>query len=181
MRHPDEHPDPNLSAVARRIGIAELVPSPRVDLVVAIVAATWNRGIVDRLVAGALDELSASGLAADRIRLMRVPGAWELPIAARAALDAGADAVVALGCVIRGETDHYDVIVRETSRALMDVMLATGKPVANGVLACREHAQALARAGFGEEADNKGVEAAAAALAAARTVHALLLAETPSP
>lgn len=175
MRHPDDQPDPNLAAVLRRVGAAELIAAPRADLVIAIVAATWNRGIVDRLVAGALNELSESGLPGERIRVVRVPGAWELPFAARAALAAGADAVVALGCVIRGETDHYEVIVRETSRALMDVMLATGKPVANGVLACREHAQALARAGFGEDADNKGVEAAAAALSAARVTHALAL------
>lgn len=181
MRHPDDHPDPNLAAVMRRVGAAELIAAQRSDLVVAIVAATWNRGIVDRLLAGALNELAESGLPGDRIRVVRVPGAWELPLAAGAALEAGADAVVALGCVIRGETDHYEVIVRETSRALMDVMLATGKPVANGVLACREHAHALARAGFGEDADNKGVEAAAAALAAARVTHALALADEAAP
>lgn len=175
MRHSDDRPDPNLLAIARRVGVAEIDAAPRPDLAVAIVAATWNRGIVDRLVAGAINELAESGIPGERIRVVRVPGAWELPLAARAALNAGADAVVALGCVIRGETDHYDVIVRETSRALMDVMLATGKPVANGVLACREHAQALARAGFGEDAENKGVEAAAAALASARVTHALAL------
>ncbi len=175
MRHADDLPDPNLATVVRRVGVAMLEAAPRPDLSVAIVAATWNRGIVDRLVAGAINELAESGIAGGHIRVVRVPGAWELPLAARAALDAGADAVIALGCVIRGETDHYEVIVRETGRALMDVMLATGKPVANGVLACREHAQALARAGFGEGADNKGVEAAAAALATARLVHALVL------
>ena len=168
MRHSDDLPDPNLAAVARRVGVAELEVAPRTDLVVAIVAATWNRGIVDRLVAGAINELAAAGLPGDRIRVIRVPGAWELPLAARAAVEAGADAVVALGCVIRGETDHYDVIVRESSRALMDVMMVTGKPVTNGVLACREHAHALDRAGFGSDTENKGVEAAAAALAAAR-------------
>ena len=177
MRHSDDLPDPNLAAVARRVGAAELDAAPRPDLVVAIVAATWNRGSVDRLVAGAINELAQSGSPGERIRVIRVPGAWELPLAASAALAAGADAVVALGCVIRGETDHYDVIVRETSRALMDVMLASGKPVANGVLACREHSQALDRAGFGEDADNKGVEAAAAALATARMTHALALAD----
>jgi len=173
MRHSEDLPDPNLAAVVRRVGVAELDAAPRPDLVVAIVAATWNRGIVDRLVAGAINELAESGIPGERIRVIRVPGAWELPLAARAALEAGADAVVALGCVIRGETDHYEVIVRETSRALMDVMLACGKPVANGVLACREHSQALDRAGLGEDADNKGVEAAAAALATARMTRAI--------
>lgn len=181
MRQADDIPDPNLAAVARRVGVQVLDPAPRADLVVAIVAATWNRGIVDRLVAGAINELSESGIPGNRIRVIRVPGAWELPLAARSACESGADAVVALGCVIRGETDHYDVIVREASRALMDVMMVTGKPVTNGLLACHEHAHALARAGFGEDAANKGTEAAAAAVAMVRATHALALADEVTP
>lgn len=165
MRFIESPTDPNLTAALHRAGLVELLPAVPDALSLAVVAARYNAGIVDRLIAGALRTLGDAGLTGLRIAFARVPGAWELPFAARAALDGGADGVIALGCVIRGETDHYDVIVRESARGLMDVMLALGKPVANGVLACRDHAQALERAEFGEDAENKGAEAAAALLA----------------
>jgi 6,7-dimethyl-8-ribityllumazine synthase len=129
---------------------------------VAIVAARFNAHIVDRLVDGARAELARHGLAERDVQVLRVAGAWELPLAAQAEARRGAAAVIALGCVVRGETGHYEVIVNESARGLMDVMLATGVPVANGVLAVESEEQALARAGGAH--GNKGQEAAEAAL-----------------
>jgi 6,7-dimethyl-8-ribityllumazine synthase len=130
---------------------------------VAVVAARYNAPVVERLVEGALTTLAGAGITRERTLLVRVPGAWELPQAALALAERGlADAIVALGCVIRGETGHYEVIVNESARGLGEVALATGVPVANGVLACEDAAQALARAGGVD--GNKGSEAAQAAL-----------------
>lgn len=129
---------------------------------IAVIAARFNAVIVDRLVDGARKELGRLGFAEAEIEVLRVPGAWELPLAAQAAARRGADAVVALGCVIRGDTGHYDVIVNESARGLMDAMLATGVPIANGVLAVENPTQAEERAGGAH--GNKGAEAAAAAV-----------------
>ena len=113
---------------------------------VAVVAARYNAPVVERLVEGALATLADAGIAPERTLLVRVPGAWELPQAALALAERGvADAIVALGCVIRGETGHYDVIVNESARGLGEVALATGVPVANGVLTTEDDDQALAR------------------------------------
>ena len=132
-------------------------------LTIAIVAARFNAHIVDPLVDGAKATLKAHGVDPQHRLVVRVPGAWELPnVAAKLARSGKVDAIVALGCVIRGETSHYDVIVNESARGLMQVSVETGVPVANGVLACENEAQAVARAG-GDEG-NKGVEAALAAL-----------------
>lgn len=147
-----------------RFGVRALEAGAHAGARVAVVAARFNAPVVDRLLEGALAALAAAGVAPDRTLLVRVPGAWELPQAAQALAERGAcDAIVALGCVIRGETGHYDVIVNESARGLAEVALATGVPVANGVLACEDAAQALARAGGA--AGNKGSEAAEAALA----------------
>ena len=130
---------------------------------VAVVAARFNAGVVDRLVDGALDTLASAGVVEQDLMLVRVPGAWELPLVAqRLAGEGNVDAIVALGCVIRGDTSHYDVIVNESARGLMEVSRATGIPVANGVLACETADQALARAGGAH--GNKGADAASAAL-----------------
>lgn len=146
-----------------RFGVRALAPSPLGGARVAVVAARFHAPVVDRLLEGALATLAAAGIAREHTLLVRVPGAWELPQAAMALAERGAcDAVVALGCVIRGETGHYDVIVNESARGLAEVALATGVPVANGVLNCEDAVQALARAGG--SAGNKGSEAAAAAL-----------------
>lgn len=134
-------------------------------LSVVVLAARFNAAVVDRLVDGALEALIAAGLAPGQLRVVHVPGAWELPLAAELAVAEGCDAVVALGCVIRGETGHYDVIVEQSARGLMDVGLRHRVPVANGVLACADEDQAWARAGGAH--GNKGAEAAQAALAMA--------------
>jgi 6,7-dimethyl-8-ribityllumazine synthase len=155
-----------------RYDVTRVEGSAKRALRVAVIAARFNAPVVDALVAGALDALSEDGVSDDRVTLLRVPGAWELPLAAAWLARGGrCDAVVALGCVIRGETSHYDVIVDESARGLAAIALETGVPVANGVLACENEAQARARSAPGEA--NKGREAARAALEMAKLREAL--------
>ena len=144
--------------------IVEELPPTRLpaDLTIGIAVATFNQAITDRLLAGALNFLEASGVG--RVLILRVAGAWELPVAA-AHLARQADAVVAIGAVIKGETDHYDVIVTESASGLTRVSLDASKPVANAVLAAHSLEQALDRSEPGP--GNKGAEAASAAVAAA--------------
>lgn len=131
----------------------------------AILASRFNVAIVDRLVEGAIAALNGQGIDSARIMLVPVPGAWELPvIAARLAESEACAAIIALGCILRGETAHYDVLVAESARGLMRVSINHCLPIGNGVLACDTLAQAEARAGG--EFGNKGEEAALAALAA---------------
>ena len=130
---------------------------------VAIVAARFNDAVVSRLLEGALDTLSRYGLSADDTHLVRVPGAFELPLAARWLARSGeAEAVIALGAVIRGDTPHFDHVCVEAARGIQAASVETGVPVIFGVLTCDDRAQADARAG-GEQG-NKGGEAALAAL-----------------
>lgn len=129
----------------------------------AILASRWNPRIVDALVAGARRVLVEHG--ADEVALLtvRVPGAWEIPQAA-AALAARGDvqAILALGCVVRGDTRHYEHVADGCAQGLMQVALQTGLPVLNGVLAVERHADAEARAGGAH--GNKGEEIALAAI-----------------
>jgi 6,7-dimethyl-8-ribityllumazine synthase len=136
------------------------VPSAQ-GLRVAVLYAGFNPRVVDGLLEGACEALDA--MEAAEVRRERVPGAFELPLAAKAAAIAGFDAVVALGAVIRGETDHYEHIAREAASGLAAVALETGVPVGFGVLTVADEAQALARSAPGPE--NKGAEAARAAIA----------------
>ena len=130
---------------------------------VALLAARFNSEITDRLVEGAERALLERGAAAADIETIRVPGAWELPQAAARAAEVGRfDAIVALGCVIRGDTPHFEYVCAEASRGLGAVARAARVPVAFGVLTTDDAEQARARAGAG--ADNKGYEAALAAL-----------------
>jgi 6,7-dimethyl-8-ribityllumazine synthase len=133
------------------------------DTRIAIAAARFNGHIVESLIAGALDALTRHGVAADAITVVRAPGAWELPLVVqRLARTKNHDAVIALGCVIRGETPHFDYVAGENAKGLAMVMMETGVPVLNGVLTCDTTEQALARAGL--KAGNKGADAALAAL-----------------
>ena len=138
----------------------------------AILASRWNPRITDVLVDGARRAMADHGVAETNIDIVRVPGAWELPVAA-AALAASKKyaALVALGCVIRGETRHYEQVADECARGLMRVALDHSLPVANGVLAVEEHAHAEARAGGNH--GNKGEEAALVALEMAHLLHQL--------
>lgn len=133
---------------------------------VVLVASKWNEAVVRRLTDGALATLRARGVRDADVELRWVPGALELPLAAQWAAGPSCDAVVALGCVIRGETRHFRIVADECARGLVQVGLATGVPVLNGVLAVENAAQADARSGG--EHGNAGAQAA---LAAIRMVH----------
>jgi len=129
----------------------------------AIVVARWNAVITDRLLEGALDAMLRSGAKRQDIQIVRVPGAWEVPAAARTiAEQKKVDAIVTLGCLIRGETAHYEAIYNEVSRGIGQSQQETGIPHGFGVLTCETLEQALNRAGI--KAGNKGFEAAAAAI-----------------
>ena len=133
-------------------------------LKVVVVAGTWHETIADGLIAGAERELKSSG--ADW-KVVRVPGSFELPIACKAALDAGADAVVALGVIIRGGTPHFEYVSSAATDGLTRVALDTGKPVGFGVLTLDDEQQGLDRAGLPGSKEDKGAEAAHAAIATA--------------
>lgn len=128
-----------------------------------VITTRWNTVITDRLLQGALDCLYRSGAARKDVEVVRVPGAWEIPSAARAAAESGnVDAVVTLGCLLRGETAHYEAIYTEVARGIGQSQQDTGVPHAFGVLTCETLEQALDRAGL--KAGNKGYEAAGAAI-----------------
>ena len=129
----------------------------------AIVVSRFNEPVTSRLLAGALDLFRERGVPEDRVRVLWVPGAFELPIACQElARQGGFDALVALGAVIRGETSHYEYVCSEAARGLMDVGLQQSLPVIFGVLTTDNADQAFARAGGAK--GNKGADAAAAAL-----------------
>jgi 6,7-dimethyl-8-ribityllumazine synthase len=129
----------------------------------AILASRWNPRITDALVGSARATLLANGVAEAAIDVVRVPGAWELPMAANDLAKAGRHAaIVALGCVVRGDTRHYEQVADGASNGLMQVALATGVPVLNGVLAVETFDDALARAGG--KHGNKGEECAQVAI-----------------
>lgn len=138
----------------------------------AILAARWNPRITDALVDGARKAFADHGVDLAAVDVVRVPGAWELPVAAARLIDRGTYAgVVALGCVVRGDTRHYEQVADECAHGLMRVALDTGVPVANGVLACETMADAVARAGGAH--GNKGEEAAMAAIEMANLIEKL--------
>ena len=128
---------------------------------IVVVAGMWHEVITDGLIAGAERALDAAGAT---WRLVRVPGSFELPLASMAALEAGADAVVALGVIIRGGTPHFDFVSAAATDGLTRVALDAGKPVGFGVLTLDNEAQGLARAGLPGSVEDKGFEAADAAL-----------------
>ena len=133
----------------------------------AIVVARWNAVITERLLEGALDALLRSGAVRADIQVVRVPGAWEIPAAARTLANrvvegGNVDAIVTLGCLLRGETAHYEAIYNEVARGIGQSQQETGIPHSFGVLTCETLEQALNRAGI--KAGNKGFEAAVAAI-----------------
>ena len=133
------------------------------DRVVAIVVSRFNEGITQKLVDGAIDALTRHGGGRENIDVVWVPGAWELPAAARALLSTERyDAIVALGAVIRGETPHFDFVAGEASRGLAEVGADFDVPIGFGLLTTDTLAQAEARAGGAH--GNKGWDAALAAL-----------------
>ena len=152
---------------------AEGVPDIEVDgtgLNVVIVAGRWHDVITDGLIAGATRVLEASGAT---FSLVRVPGSFELPVACKIALENGADAVVALGVIIRGGTPHFEYVSAAATDGLTRVALDAGKPVGFGVLTLDTEQQGLDRAGLPGSKEDKGAEAASAALDTVRVLHSL--------
>jgi 6,7-dimethyl-8-ribityllumazine synthase len=137
---------------------------------IVIVAGSWHEEISNGLIAGATRALEASGAS---FELVRVPGSFELPVAAKAALDAGADAVVALGVIIRGGTPHFEYVSAAATDGLTRVALDTGRPVGFGVLTLDDEQQGLDRAGLPGSKEDKGREAAEAAVATARLLRSI--------
>ena len=129
---------------------------------VAIVAASWHEEIMDALVASSLRTAEAAGATAD---VVRVPGSFELPLAAQRAAHAGYDAVVALGVVVRGGTPHFDYVCSAATSRLNRVALDTGVPIGFGLLTCDTEQEARDRAGLPGSPEDKGAEATSAALA----------------
>lgn len=136
---------------------------------VAIVVSKFNNFVTDRLMAGAVALLESSGVGGDNVTVVRVPGAFEIPLAAQHAAESGRfDAVICLGCIIRGETPHFEYLASAVANGLTMAASATGVPMTFGVLTTNSAEEALARAGDGP--DNKGREAALAALELADVV-----------
>jgi 6,7-dimethyl-8-ribityllumazine synthase len=128
-----------------------------------IVLARFNSFITDRLLGGALDALRRSGCADDAIEIVKVPGSWEMPLAARELAKSGrCDAVICLGAVIRGDTPHFDYVAGEAAKGLAQVGMETGVPMSFGVLTCNTLEQAIDRAGA--KSGNKGFDAAMTAI-----------------
>lgn len=138
-----------------------------------IVAARFNEFIVDRLVDGALDALRRHGIADEQVTLVRVPGAFEIPVAVRQLAQSGKlDAIIALGCVIRGATAHFEYVSSAATSGCAQVATSTGVPVIFGVLTTDSIEQAIERAGT--KAGNKGAESAIAAIEMASLVRSLV-------
>ena len=152
-------------------------PNVTVDgtgLRVVLIAASWHEQVMDGLLSGAHRALEASGATWTEVR---VPGSFELPVAAARAAGIGggpaaADAVVALGVVIRGGTPHFEYVCSAATSGLTDVSVRTGVPVGFGVLTCDDEQQALDRAGLEGSTEDKGAEAVEAAIATAATLRA---------
>jgi 6,7-dimethyl-8-ribityllumazine synthase len=129
---------------------------------VTIVAASWHEEIMTGLIAGARRTLEAAGASVSEVR---VPGSFELPIVAKAALERGADGVVALGVIIRGGTPHFDFVANAATDGLTRVAVDTGMPIGFGVLTLDDEQQGIDRAGLPGSKEDKGAEAAQAVLA----------------
>jgi 6,7-dimethyl-8-ribityllumazine synthase len=130
---------------------------------IGLAVADWNRVITDRLLAGAKARCESLGVS--EVTILRVSGALEIPLAAQALIEQGCDGVVALAAVVKGDTDHYDVVVREASAGISRVALERGVPVTNAILAVHDMDQALARSEEGR--GNRGGEAVEAAVVTA--------------
>jgi 6,7-dimethyl-8-ribityllumazine synthase len=146
--------------------VDEITGSPARGRNIGVVVSDFNRTITDALLKGAMEALATADTA--QVTVLRVPGALELPVAARRLIEAGCDGVVAIGAVIKGETDHYEHVATQTVGGLSHLALVTGVPIANSVLTVQELEHAMDRSQPGR--GNKGYEAAEAVLV---TVNAL--------
>ncbi|WP_049580679.1 6,7-dimethyl-8-ribityllumazine synthase [Streptomyces sp. SBT349] len=152
-------------------GAPELSVTDGADLRVAVVAAQWHQTVMNGLLDGAMRALDE--LAVPEPTVVRVPGSFELPVAARVLAGRGYDAVVALGVVIRGGTPHFDYVCQGVTQGLTQVGVDTGVPVGFGVLTCDTERQALDRAGLPGSSEDKGHEAVTAAVATAAVLRAV--------
>lgn len=139
---------------------------------IGIVTARFNSEITEKLEQGAIHALRRMGVREEEIAVVRVPGAYEIPLAAMALMESDVDGVVALGAVIRGETSHYDYVCSAVERGCSEVQLDYGRPVGFGVLTCENDQQAIDRSGG--KHGNKGAEAAEATVEMARLVQKLI-------
>ena len=151
-------------------GAPETSPIDGTGIKVTIVAGLWHEVIAEGLLAGARRYLAATGA---EVTELRVSGSFELPVVARAALETGADAVVALGVIIRGGTPHFEYVSDAATSGLTQVSVLTGKPVGFGVLTVDNEDQALDRAGLEGSSEDKGAEASEAALSTAIILRSL--------
>lgn len=135
-------------------------------LQIAVLVTSWHKNITDGLLAGAERALKEAGN--DTYEVWQIPGAFELPLAAAYAIDQGADVVIALGCVIEGDTPHFEYVCRAATDGLNRVQLDTGIPVGFGLLTVNNEKQALDRAGLPKSKEDKGREAVEAAITMAR-------------
>ena len=134
----------------------------------AVVVARFNHFITDRLVEGCLDTLKRHGVKEEEIEIIRVPGAFEIPLAAQKASEKDYDAIITLGAVIRGDTPHFDYVCAEVSKGVANVSLNTEKPVIFGVITTDTIDQAIQRAGV--KSGNKGIDAALSAIEMANLI-----------
>ena len=147
------------------------------DLRIGIVVARWHREITEGLLAGALRAMRQAGV--DEPTVLRVPGTFELAVAAGALAEQGYDAVVALGVVVRGGTPHFEYVCQAATVGLVEVSVRRGIPVGFGVLTCDTEDQARDRAGLPGSTEDKGYDAAVAALSTAVTLRSLRLEPAP--
>ncbi len=149
--------------MVRKAGADREPPRAGRGLRIAVVVSRYNDSVTGRLKVGAIQALDACGVARQDVTVLDVPGSFEIPMAARRAAATGRfDAIVCLGCLIRGETAHFEYIAAAASQGLMTASGATGVPMTFGILTTDSEEQALARAGEGSS--NKGWEAAVAAV-----------------
>jgi 6,7-dimethyl-8-ribityllumazine synthase len=145
---------------------------------IGVVQSQFNNFITDRLLAGALDAMERAGATAEQIEVVRVPGALELPVTAKKLAQTGRyDSIICIGCVLRGETSHYDVVVTETARGVQLAQLETGVPLIFCVLTCDTLEQAIDRAGL--KAGNKGYEAGLGAVEMGQLMRKIAKIATP--
>ena len=151
-------------------GARAVAPLDGAGIKVTIVAGHWHETIANGLLEGARRFLAASGA---EITVLQVSGSFELPVVSRVALESGADAVVALGVIIRGGTPHFEYVADAATSGLVQVSVLTGKPIGFGVLTVENVQQGLDRAGLEGSTEDKGAEAAEAALSTAILLRSL--------
>jgi 6,7-dimethyl-8-ribityllumazine synthase len=140
----------------------EIGVKPLPNAKVAIISSSWHLDICNDLIAGAQRALSAAQV--QQIEVQFVPGSFEIPLAAQYAFEAGFDAVVAVGLVLKGETPHFDYVCQGVTQGVIDVSLKYGKPIGYGVLMCNDLDQAIARSGVAGSKEDKGYDSAIAAI-----------------